>query len=398
MPKITEPRITGKWRKPTLRASFRSSTVLTMALMLGAGALGAAAVITVTTGGAAHANACAANPCAANPCAATCAANPCAADPCAANPCAADPCAANPCAANPCAANPCAANPCAADPCAANPCAAGGGASTGCYVPRLQQAAANPCAACAADPCAACAPCAANPCAATCAAANPCAANPCAADPCAACAPCAANPCAANPCAANPCAANPCAAAAAPPEVSDEELQALYACLMEAMDRQAAASGGDSNLMLASWSLSERTEGSDFGNWTNFATTPYISFTHGERFATNHANAIAAEAYGRYEAIGEMPAGGIVAKPTFSIGASGEAFWETLFLMEKAEAGTSPDTNDWIYTAIMPDGSLMGRTLGANSDGMYFCAACHMAMGAESDDLIFLPEEYRLRN
>jgi hypothetical protein len=163
------------------------------------------------------------------------------------------------------------------------------------------------------------------------------------------------------------------------------------------MEQQAAVQG-DTSVVLASWTESDRSEGSDFAGWINFATTPYISSTHGERFATNHANAVAAEAYGRYEEIGEMPAGGVIAKPTFSINASGEALWETLFLMEKAEAGASPDTNDWIYTAIMPDGALMGRTLGANSDGMYFCAACHMGMGAESDDLIFLPEEYRLQN
>ncbi|MCC5968912.1 MAG: hypothetical protein JJU15_03095 [Pararhodobacter sp.] len=195
----------------------------------------------------------------------------------------------------------------------------------------------------------------------------------------------------------NPCAANPCAATAAPPEVSDEELQALYACLMEAMEQQAAA-GGESSLMLASWSQSDQSEGREFADWTNFAATPYISFTHGERFATNHANAIAAEHYGLYEDIGEMPAGGIVAKPTFSINASGEALWETLFLMEKAEAGLSPDTNDWIYSAIMPDRSLLGRTLGANPDGMYFCAACHMGAGADTDDLLFMEPQYRMGN
>jgi hypothetical protein len=80
-------------------------------------------------------------------------------------------------------------------------------------------AAANPCAAKAAQPGVA-NPCAAQPCAAKvipAAAKQPCAANPCAANPCAPKAnPCAAkNPCAANPCAAkNPCAANPCAAGA----------------------------------------------------------------------------------------------------------------------------------------------------------------------------------------
>ena len=155
---------------------------------------------------------------------------------------------------------------------------------------------------------------------------------------------------------------------------------------------------GSAQPILASWAESDRSEGADFTGWTNFAATPYISFTHGERFATNHANLIAAEVYGLYEDIGEMPAGGIVAKPTFSIGPDGQAYWETLFLMEKAESGASPDTNDWIYTAILPDGSLMGRTLGENSDGMFFCAACHMGMSDNTDDLLFMEEQYRVRN
>jgi len=163
--------------------------------------------------------------------------------------------------------------------------------------------------------------------------------------------------------------------------------------MTEAMD-----ANGESQPILASWSESEREEGAAFRGWTNFAATPYISFTHGERFATNHANPIAAEVYGLYEEIEEMPVGGIVAKPTFSIGADGQAYWETLFLMEKAEAGASPETNDWIYTAVMPDGSLMGRTLGENSENMQFCAACHMGAGAETDDLLFMEEQYRVQN
>ncbi len=166
--------------------------------------------------------------------------------------------------------------------------------------------------------------------------------------------------------------------------------------MIDAMEAMGAT--GATPPILAAWSESDRAEGAEFANWRNFAAVPYISFTHGERFATNHANAIAGEVYGLYEDIGEMPVGGIVAKPTFSVGEDGQGFWETLFLMEKAEAGTSPDTNDWIYSAIMPDGGLMGRTLGANSDGMYFCAACHMGSSDGTDDLLFMEEQYRVRN
>lgn len=163
---------------------------------------------------------------------------------------------------------------------------------------------------------------------------------------------------------------------------------------METLGEQAEA-GGTTD---ASWVNSDRAEGAGFIGWKNFATMPYPSFTHGGRLATNHANDIGAAAYGMYEEIGEMPAGGIVAKPTFSVDAhSGEAKLETLFLMERVETGTMPDSNDWIYTSINPDGSIWGRTDGFNSAGMDFCVACHEGMGYESDDLAFLPEELRVQ-
>ncbi len=147
--------------------------------------------------------------------------------------------------------------------------------------------------------------------------------------------------------------------------------------------------------MQAAWTDADLPAARAFVDWKNFATAPYASFTHGERFAANHANPIAAEAYGRYEEVGEIPVGGIIAKPTFSIAADGEARFQTLFLMEKAEAGRFPDSNDWIYTSILADGTLQGRTGGVNGASMRSCADCHMGMGQGQDDLAFMPEEYR---
>jgi len=40
----------------------------------------------------------------------------------------------------------------------------------------------------------------------------------------------------------------------------------------------------------------------------------------------------------------------------------------------------------------------MGWTLGENADGMYFCAACHMGGGGDTDDLPFMEPEYRVQN
>ena len=65
--------------------------------------------------------------------------------------------------------------------------------------------------------------------------------------------------------------------------------------------------------------------------------------------------------------------------------------------MEKMPAGFSADDGDWKYAMVMPDGSLFGETKGANSAGMRFCADCHLGLGEETDSMLFLPEEARVR-
>lgn len=181
------------------------------------------------------------------------------------------------------------------------------------------------------------------------------------------------------------------------PDVSDEELRVLYDCIINGEQSAEADVEGDASIMLASWADSDSEVGSDFSTWKNFATAPYVSFTHGERFANNHVNSVGAEAYGRYEDVGEFPVGGVIAKPTFSIWPDGQAYLETLFVMEKAAAGTSPDTNDWIYTSIGANGAVLMQTGGAVDGTVDGCAACHMAMGSDSADLAFLPDEYRVQ-
>ncbi|MFQ5745262.1 MAG: hypothetical protein ACE5HV_17025, partial [Acidobacteriota bacterium] len=64
-----------------------------------------------------------------------------------------------------------------------------------------------------------------------------------------------------------------------------------------------------------------------------------------------------------------------------------------LFLMEKMPAGFSPETGDWRYTMIMPNGSVFGATKGRNADKVQFCADCHGA--SDNDSMFFLPTEYR---
>ena len=265
-------------------------------------------------------------------------------------------------------------NPC--NPC--NPCASG----EACVVPRI--AAAYQCNPCAAAKCGGCNPC--NPCAAAkcggCNACNPC--NPCAAAKCGGCNPC--NPCAAakcggcNPC--NPCGGcnpcNPCGAGGGV-ELTDAEADAAYDCI-KAQVRAAFAN-------------SDIPGAVDYMDWTSYNTVPYTSGTHGGRFVNNYANATAGN-YGRFEDVGTLPVGSILAKDSMTVGNDGKVMVGPLFMMEKMPTGFHAESGDWKYSMAMPDGSTFGVTNGKNSGGMQFCIDCHAVM-EDQDHLFFMPDDYR---
>ncbi len=131
-----------------------------------------------------------------------------------------------------------------------------------------------------------------------------------------------------------------------------------------------------------------------YQSWRLYSKVPYVSFTHGERYVTNYANA-AAKAYGAYESSGVMPEGAKLAKDSFSVTAGGQVSIGPLFIMEKMGAGFAAETNDWRYSMIMPNGAVFGVTGGKGSDNVQFCADCHMA--TDTDSMFFLPEEYRVK-
>ena len=126
-----------------------------------------------------------------------------------------------------------------------------------------------------------------------------------------------------------------------------------------------------------------------YQDWPRFSTAPYPSATHGGRYVQNYVSPDGAEAYGRYEAIGTMPAGAVVAKDSFVIETDGSLSVGPLFLMRKLEAGASPATGDWAYTMILPDGQVM------SGDETQFCAQCH-GLAQDTDSLYFLPEAFRM--
>ena len=145
--------------------------------------------------------------------------------------------------------------------------------------------------------------------------------------------------------------------------------------------------------MLEGYSQSGVPSAAEYQSWKRFNSAPYLSHGHGNRFLNNYGNTTAKD-YLDLEEGDQMPMGSILAKDSFTVTKTGETFAGALFLMEKLPRGTNPDTADWRYMMIMPDGSLFGDTLGASPDKMDFCHSCHEI--AEADDyLYFIPEEFR---
>ena len=146
--------------------------------------------------------------------------------------------------------------------------------------------------------------------------------------------------------------------------------------------------------MAAGYTLARMPEVRNYLSWRRYNKAPYRSATHGARYVNNYANKIG-EGYGAFEEVGVLPEGSILVKDSFTATADGGIYPGPMFVMEKMAAGFSPESNNWRYTMIMPDGSLFGETNGVNSQSVAFCIGCH-ATRAEYDHLFFMPEEYRL--
>ena len=146
----------------------------------------------------------------------------------------------------------------------------------------------------------------------------------------------------------------------------------------------------------AGYAKSGHPVSTEYFNWDRYTVGPHKSSTHGGRLVHNYANDLA-KAYGKYEDVGTLPVGAIVAKDSFKVTKKGVKPGP-LFLMEKMEAGFSPEDGDWKYTLITPNGKIFGETNGVNSKKVKFCADCHNAVGEDQDYLFFPEEDYRVQN
>ena len=132
----------------------------------------------------------------------------------------------------------------------------------------------------------------------------------------------------------------------------------------------------------------------EYLEWTRYSTKPYRSKGHEYRYLNNYANETAAEYYSQYGAKLPMPVGSVLAKDSFLSNKGGRIVLGALTIMEKMPPGFNPETGDWKFTMILPDGRIMGSTGDDDEGAVEFCVECHRK--SKKDFMFFLPKKYRL--
>ncbi len=164
-----------------------------------------------------------------------------------------------------------------------------------------------------------------------------------------------------------------------PAKLSAEQAESIYSGIAKRMrDR---------------YTQSKYPSARQYQSWRRLNTAPYLSPGHGNRFLNNYGNELAAD-YFKLAAGGSLPVGAIVAKDSFTVTSDEKVYPGALFLMEKLPAGSSTATADWRYVMLLPDGSVLGDTTGANPASMEFCHVCHV-QAKTTDYLFLLPPELR---
>ncbi|WP_420585901.1 cytochrome P460 family protein [Ruegeria sp.] len=163
-----------------------------------------------------------------------------------------------------------------------------------------------------------------------------------------------------------------------PADLSKEEALKIYKSLQRRMAR--------------GYDTARLDELLNYQNWPLFNDAPYISATHGQRFVNSYANRMAHN-YGTMQEGDKLPVGSVLAKDSVTVTDEGNIHPGALFVMEKMPEGTLPDTADWRYVMILPDGSVFGDTTGHRARAVAYCHDCHEAV-ADRDYTFFVPEEY----
>ncbi|SEM87545.1 Cytochrome P460 [Roseovarius tolerans] len=163
-----------------------------------------------------------------------------------------------------------------------------------------------------------------------------------------------------------------------PFELDAAAIDEIYTCLKDEMAEKYAKEGDE--------------VAAAYRDWTVSSTRPAVAGAHGNRLLQTFANDVAAEQYLNFAEEGvDMPAGSVLAKESISISSKKkEARTGPLFIMTKGEEGSAPDTADWVYAGVQPNGKPMKFK-------QSFCHDCHVAW--EAQDMLAYPlEEVRVSN
>lgn len=164
-------------------------------------------------------------------------------------------------------------------------------------------------------------------------------------------------------------------------EMTFDQAQEVYACLSEKMHTQYKQ--GDKQ-----WIPAEFVQ--DYRNWTQVSTKPAAPGFHGGRFLITFVNDKGVDAYLQWGEA-EIPAGTLIAKESFKVDENGATTVGPLFFMQKTEAGKSPETDDWYYMMVGPNGQPQAV------DVMTACNECHQGNFGQQAGLGFPVPEVRLQ-
>lgn len=142
--------------------------------------------------------------------------------------------------------------------------------------------------------------------------------------------------------------------------------------------------------MAEGYAKSEEAAARAYRGWTVTGTRPAVAGPHGNRLLLTFANEIAAPGYLAFAEDGvAMPEGAVLAKESISINKKKqEARPGPLFLMTKLATGAAPETADWLYGGVQPNGKPMKFK-------QSFCHNCHQAF-ADQDYLAYPLQEVRV--
>ncbi len=165
-------------------------------------------------------------------------------------------------------------------------------------------------------------------------------------------------------------------------DLTSEEAQAVYDCI--AADLYAGYMTGDKKWIPIGYVA-------DYRSWTMANTMPSNpGFPHGG-FLVTRVNDIGAADYLKFaEEDVFIPAGTVIAKESFAVTAAGKVKPGPLFIMEKRVAGVSPETDDWYYMAVAPNGAPMAVNVWTA------CNECHIGIYGSQGGLGYPDPEVRV--